>query len=44
MRRQSVEGGGDGDEQIGMIGGLGFTEEGLHLAPHHFDGIEVGVT
>jgi len=25
-----------------MVAGLGFAEEGLHLAPHHLDGVEVG--
>lgn len=25
-----------------MGAGLGLAEEGLHLAPHHFDGVQIG--
>lgn len=32
---------GDGFEQIGVGAGLRLAQEGLHLAPHHFDGVEV---
>lgn len=41
LRGDGAQGGGDGGEQIGVIAGLGFSEERLYLAPHQFDGIEV---
>ena len=37
-----VQSGGDRGEQVGMVACLGFAKEGLYLAPHHLDRVEVG--